>query len=161
MAETFEEAVNLDPTQSEMENMYLDFRVCDSVYAIKIRYVLQIIAMQEITELPEMPPAMKGFIKLRGSVIPVVSMRMRFGKMEEAYTDRTCIIIVRVGDNDIGLIVDAIQETITIEPENISPPPRAGENKSAPYITGIARLTDSRAALLMDVQLLFDEQYLF
>lgn len=139
----------------EMENMYLNFNVGNETYGIEIRYVLQIIGMQDINEMPEMPPDMKGFINLRGNVVPVVSMRLRFGKPEEEYTDRTCIIVVLVGEQEIGLVVDAIQETLTIEPENISPPPSMVS--VSPYIEGVARLPDDRTAILLHAQKLFNE----
>ena len=144
----------------EMENMYLTFTVGNEVYGIEIRHVIQIVGMQEINEMPEMSACMKGFINLRGSVIPVVSMRLRFGNIEDEYTDRTCIIVVVVGEKEIGLIVDAIQETITIEPESISSPPDTGEGKSIPYIRGIAQLQNNGVSVLIDVQKLFvHEEY--
>lgn len=142
------------PASDEMENMYLNFSVGNEVYGIEIRYVIQIINMQEITEMPVMPYSMKGFINLRGRVIPVVSTRLRLGKMEGEYTDRTCMVVVQVGEKEIGLIVDAIQETITIEPDSISPTPSIGSSES-PYIMGIARLSNGRTATLIHVQKLF------
>lgn len=145
-------------TTEEMENMYLNFNVDGDLYGIEIRYVLQIIGMQKITGMPEMPSEMKGFINLRGDVIPVVSMRLRFGKTEGEYTDRTCIVVVQVGEREIGMIVDAIQETITIEPKNISPTPSTGKAGSNPYITGIARLSGDHTAILVDAQKLFDTE---
>ncbi len=143
----------------EMENMYLNFNVGSEIYGVEVRYVLQIIGMQEISEMPDMPPSMKGYINLRGSVIPVVSMRLRFGKTEDEYTDRTCIVVVTVGEREIGLIVDAIQETITIEPENISSQPTTGESGSIPYVEGIARLPDNRTAVLIHAQKLFSGEF--
>lgn len=142
----------------EMENMYLNFIVGNELYGVEIRYVLQIIGMQEISEMPDMPPGMKGYINLRGNVIPVVSMRLRFGKAEEEYTDRSCIVVVTVGDQEIGLIVDTIQETITIEPEHISPQPTTGGQGGVPYIMGIARLPDDQTAVLIHAQKLFSDE---
>jgi purine-binding chemotaxis protein CheW len=148
----------MNTSASEMEDMYLNFSVGKELYGIEIQYILQIIGMQEITEMPEMPYGMKGFINLRGSVIPVVSMRTRFGKNDEEYHDRTCIVVVQVGEKQIGLIVDAIQETITIDPENISPQPTTGEEIS--YIRGIAHLSSNRTAVIICIQKLFaDSNY--
>ncbi len=140
----------------EMENMYLNFHVSTGVYGVEIRYVLQIVGMQDINPMPEMPAFMKGFINLRGNVIPVVSMRERFGKYEEPYTERTCIVIVSVGEREIGLIVDAIKETITIEPDKISPQPTTAQNANNEYIIGIAQLGAGSVSILIDVQKLFD-----
>jgi purine-binding chemotaxis protein CheW len=139
----------------EMENMYLNVYIGQEVYGIEIRYVLQILGLPEINAMPEMPLYMKGFINLRGNVIPVVSMRERFGQFEETYTERTCVVIVQVGSREIGLIVDAIKETITIEPEKISPQPTTTSAGNA-YILGIAQLGGTDVSRLIDVQKLFD-----
>ncbi len=144
----------------EMENMYLNFIVADDIFGIDIRYVIQIIGMQEIREMPDMPCGMKGYINLRGRVIPVVSMRLRFGKTEEEYNDRNCIVVVTVGEREIGVIVDAIRETIIIGPDRISPQPTVGESEDVPYVKGVAQLPDGRTAVLIHVQKLFaDEEF--
>lgn len=140
----------------EMKNMYLNVYIGEEVYGIEIRNVLQIIGLLEINAMPEMPAYMKGFINLRGNVIPVVSMRERFGKFEEPYTERTCVVIVQVGDREIGLIVDAIKETVTIEPEKISPQPTTTAGSGNAYIIGIAQLGGNQVSVLIDVQKLFD-----
>lgn len=145
----------------EMENMYLNFYVAREVYGVEIRYVIQIVGMQEINAMPEMPMYMKGFINLRGNVIPVVSMRERFGQMDEPYNERTCIVIVSVGDREIGLIVDAIKETITIEPNKISPQPSTAQSAETAYIIGIAQLGGKDVSILIDVQQLFGGGYGF
>lgn len=137
----------------EMKNMYLNVTVGEEIYGIKIRHVLQIVGMQQINEMPEMPMYMRGFITLRNEVIPVASMRMRFGMPEEEYSDRTCIVVTQIGDRQIGLIVDGIRETLTIEPENISPQPTTGE--SNPYVTGVAQLGNNQTAILIEIRNLF------
>lgn len=142
-----------DAPIGEMENMYLNVDIGGDVYGIEIRYVLQIIGIQKINEMPEMPMYMCGFISFRDSVIPVASMRMRFGKPEEEYTDRTCIVVTQVGDRQIGLIVDGIRETLTIEPESISPQPTTGGDN--PYVIGVARLGGGNTAVLIDIRKLF------
>lgn len=139
----------------EMENMYLNFCIGQGVYGVEIRHVLQIVGMQEINAMPEMPMYMKGFINLRGNVIPVVSMRERFGQNDDPYTERTCIVIVQVNNSEIGLIVDAIKETTTIEPDNISPHPNTIQGANSEYIMGIAQLDAGNMSILIDVQKLF------
>ena len=145
-----------DIISDEMQNMYLNFYVSEGVYGVEIRYVLQIIGLPEINAMPEMPMFMKGFINLRGSVIPVVSMRERFGQVEEPYNERTCVVIVQVGEREIGLIVDAIKETITIEPDKISPQPSTSQGENNAYIIGIAQL-ETGVSILLDVQKMFGE----
>ena len=154
------QTVAVQTVTDEMENMYLNFRVDSEVYGIEIRHVLQIIGMQEINEMPESSPDMKGFINLRGNIIPVYSMRLRFGKIEDEYTDRNCIIVVMVDEKEIGLIVDAIEETITIEPDSISPPPTVGTSVDNPYAKGIAQLPEGRIAILLDTHILFTNNQL-
>lgn len=155
MANQKAESAYTEAANDEMENMYLNFSIGDEIYGIEIRHVLQIIGMQEINGMPDMPSYMRGFIILRGNVIPVVSIRALFGKEEEGYTDRTCIIVVQVGEKEIGLIVDAIRETLSIEPGNISPPPGTGASDVSPYIMGIAQLEDGSTAVLIHLQKLF------
>jgi len=144
-----------EETNDEMENMYLCFTVGNENYGVEIRHVLQIIGMQEITVMPEMPHEMKGFINLRGSIIPVVSMRVRLGRGECDYTERTCIVIVKVGEKQIGMIVDSIQEAVTIDPELISPPPSVGGGKVSSYLKGVAKQLNDRPTILLLVQELF------
>jgi purine-binding chemotaxis protein CheW len=148
-------AAQADGVVDEMENMYLNFFVGEGVYGVEIRYVLQIIGLPEINAMPEMPMYMKGFINLRGNVSPVVSMRERFGQFEEPYNERTCVVIVQVGEREIGLIVDAIKETITIEPEKISPQPSTTQGEDTAYIIGIARLDGGSVSILSDGRKMF------
>jgi len=117
--------------------------------------------MQDITQMPDMPHEMKGFINLRGSVIPVVSLRIKFDKPEVECNDRTCIIIIQLEGRDIGLIVDAINETIAIESEQISQAPSLNDKCENAYVDGIARLDDGNMVLLLDAEKLFanDEVY--
>lgn len=139
----------------EMENMYLNFTVGNETYGIEIRYVLQIVGMQPISAMPDMEPSMKGYITLRGNVIPIISLRLHFGLMEEEYTDRTCIVVIKIEDREIGLIVDTIEETITIEEQNISPPPATDGKNTNPTVQGIAQLGNGRTAVLLHAQKLF------
>jgi purine-binding chemotaxis protein CheW len=141
----------------EIKDMFLNFTVGEEVYGVEIRYVLQIVGMQKITEMPEMPPGMKGFINLRGSVIPVCSMYSRFGKEEPEYTERTCIIVIQIDEKLTGLIVDAIQETVTIESDSVSPPPSLGPAEGSPYVKGIARFSEGKIVILLDTLRLLEE----
>lgn len=145
-----------DSFADELKNMYLNVNIGGEIYGIEIRHVLQIIGMQQINEMPEMPMYMRGFITLRNEVIPVVSMRMRFGMPEEEYNDRTCIVVTQVGSRQIGLIVDGIRETLTIDPSNISPQPTTGADN--PYISGIAQLGNNQTSVLIDIRKLFENQ---
>ncbi len=134
----------------ETRGMYLNFTIGGELYGIEVHYVLQIIGMQRINRMPDMPHGMKGFISLRGSVISIYSLHARFGKDEPDYTERTCIIVITIGSEPVGLIVDAIQEAVTIEPDSISPPPSMGIAEANRYVSGIAQLPDGQTVLLLD-----------
>ncbi len=138
------------PAASEMENMYLNFYLDEETFGIEICHVIQIVGLQKITKMPDMPQYMLGYIELRGDVISVASLRTRFGKSEIEYTDRTCIIIINDGTRDVGIVVDAIKETLTIEPGQISPPPTS-TYAPTPYMIGVARLGEGETSILIDV----------
>jgi len=130
----------------ELNLRYLTFRTDNQLFGLPIREIVQITQMQEIIVLPEQPHYVKGIISLRGQIIPVIDVRLRFGKKEAGYTERTCIIITHVQGSDFGLIVDEVDEVTDIQEEQVSPPPKIGaaaDNKENDYITGIARLTES------------------
>lgn len=150
---------NAETMQADtLENKFLTFNIGKENYGIEIRHVLQIIGMQQITRMPEMPPDMQGFITLRGNVIPVTSLRRRFGYDDLGeYSERTCIIVVQLEEDEkdarnAGLIVDMINETLTIDPHSIAEPPVINKSNFDQYVTGIARLEGMQNALLLDVQ---------
>lgn len=126
--------------EEEIKKRYLTFRIEHQLFGMPIAQVVQIVGIQEITELPDQPDYAKGVISLRGQIIPVVDVRIRFGKREAEYTDRTCIIITRVSGRDFGLIADEVDEVTDILPERISPPPKMTKETVETYLTGIARL---------------------
>ena len=96
---------------------YLTFNLGTESFGIEIKYITEIIGMQPITALPGLPAYIRGIINLRGEIIPVMDIRLRFGKEEIAYNDRTCIIVAKFEDVDIGLIVDSVSEVLTIPDE--------------------------------------------
>ena len=99
-----------DENEDTQEGKYLSFRIGGEVYGIEIRHVTEIVGIQKITEVPDMPQYMKGVINLRGNVIPVVDVRLRFHMQPRDYDDRTCVIVVNINDASIGLVVDSVKE---------------------------------------------------
>lgn len=127
----------------EESNMrYLTFLTDNQLFGLPITEIVQIAQMQEIISLPEQAHYVKGIINLRGQIIPVIDVRLRFGKQEAAFTERTCIIITHVQGNDFGLIVDEVDEVTDIRTEQISAPPKIGTDydMTNDYLTGIAQL---------------------
>ena len=117
----------------------------------------EIIGIQEITEVPELPIYVKGIINLRGKIIPVMDVRLRFKKEQREYNDRTCIIVIDIRDISIGLIVDHVAEVVVIDPENIVPPPTIKTGFHNRYIKGIGKV-GSEVKLLLDCNKLLNDE---
>lgn len=143
---------------SEMDGKYLTFYTEQQLFGVPIADVVQIVGIQEITEVPEFPSYAKGIINLRGTIIPVIDVRLRFGKEEREYDERTCIIVTLIQDSYVvGFIVDAVDAVTNIDDENISEPPKVAGDYSGSYLTGIAR-HEGRVVLLMDTQRLLSDE---
>lgn len=138
---------DLELEEDSLKNKYLTFALGSEVYGIEIRYVTEIIGVQSITPVPELPEYIKGIINLRGKIIPVMDVRLRFRKPFREYNDRTCIIVVDIKEISIGLIVDAVAEVMTIEESNIVSPPDLNQ-LSRRYIQGIGKSGDEVKILL-------------
>ena len=133
---------------------YLTFLLDNQVFGIEIKVVTEIIGMQRITKIPDVPDYLKGIINLRGRIIPVIDMRMKSGIDYIDYNDRTCIIIINVQSFTLGLIVDSVSEVMTIEEDNIESPPFRDDNGDR-YIKGIGKVKDN-VILILDYNRLFD-----
>jgi purine-binding chemotaxis protein CheW len=136
------------------EGKYLTFTLGQEEYGIGILKVREIIGMMEITSVPRTPDHVKGVINLRGKVIPVISLRSKFGIPEEEYTDRTCIIVVEIlgaaGAIPIGIIVDSVSEVLNISGEDIEPTPTMGGSLDTQYILGMAKVK-GKVKILLDI----------
>lgn len=127
---------------------YLTFALGEEVFGIEIRFVTEIVGMQPITRMPKAPVFMKGIINLRGKIIPVIDMRLKFQKEPMEYDDRTCVVIVEVDDLSGGLIVDHVDEVITIRDEDTIPPPSYGKDTQNYYVSNIGKVKDGIKLLL-------------
>jgi len=105
-----------------------------------------------------MPDFVKGVINLRGQVIPVIDVRTRFHLESRAYDDRTCVVVVNISDMSVGLIVDTVNEVVSIPPEQISPPPKVATGTTGRYVQGMGKVGDSVKILLNVQKLLRDEE---
>ncbi len=156
LSETAAEA-SLEMEDDSMKNRYLTFRVGDEDYGIEIMYVTEIVGMQKVTEVPDMPDYVKGVINLRGQVIPVMDVRTRFKIPPKEYDDRTCAIVVNMDSTIIGLIVDSVDEVMNISDEEISPPPAINESWSCRFINGMGKV-NNRVKILLDVSRLLSNE---
>lgn len=136
--------------EDTQKGKFLTFTLGKENYGIEIQYVTEIIGIQAITEVPELPAYIKGIINLRGNIIPVMDVRIRFGKPPIEYNDRTCIIVIDIQSVSIGLIVDSVSEVITIPEEEIVPPPKLNNTENR-FIKGIGT-AGNEVKLLLDCE---------
>lgn len=152
-----QKATNLNEVDHSINDKYLTFNIGDEEYGIEICYVTEIIGIQEITTVPEMPQHIKGIINLRGTIIPVIDIRVRFNRQDTDYNDRTCIIVVNLNDMTVGVIVDAVQEVADIDESCIVKPPTQNKSSGSQYIKNIGK-RDDRVTLLIDSHRLLDAE---
>ncbi len=155
-----EEIINglLEEDEDTQKGKFMTFKSGNEYYGIGINYVNEIIGLQKLTVIPEVEDYIKGLINLRGKIIPVIDVRIRFRKEPLEYNDRTCIIVIDVKSTVVGLIVDTIAEVVTIDESNIVPPPSLGNGvHSNRYVYGIGKVGDD-VKLLLDCDKLINEQ---
>jgi purine-binding chemotaxis protein CheW len=139
---------------SDREGKYLTFSLSEEEYGIGILKVREIIGMMVITMIPQVPAYVKGVINLRGKVIPVVDLRLKFGLEEMEYTDRTCIIVVEIRTNNgnvpMGIVVDTVSEVLNVKAADIEDTPTFGASMNTDYIFGMAKAGDG-VKILLDI----------
>ncbi|MHB8064264.1 MAG: chemotaxis protein CheW [Ruminiclostridium sp.] len=147
-----------DIEEDTQKGRFLTFALGKEVYGIEIIYVTEIIGIQAITEIPELPSYVKGIINLRGKIIPVMDVRLRFKKEFSEYNDRTCIIVIDIKEISVGLIVDTVLEVLTIEEGNIVTPPGVKAGFHNRYVKGIGKVGNEVKLLLNCEKILNDEE---
>ena len=141
--------------EDTQKDRFLTFALTDEIYGIEISYVTEIIGIQPITKVPELPEYIRGIINLRGKIIPVMDVRLRFRKQQLDYNDRTCVIVIDLLGQSMGLIVDRVEEVLTIPESDIVVP--ADENiLSNKFIKGIGKVENS-VKLILDCNRLLNE----
>ncbi|MDF3820475.1 chemotaxis protein CheW [Leptospira sp. 96542] len=152
-----DETDDFDEDEDTLESRYLIFSLADRSYGIEIKFITEIVGMQTITEIPDMPSFIKGVINLRGKVIALVDVRERFKMDSIGYNDKTCVIILSVNQQLIGLIVDTVKEVIKISGQNMEEAPRFGEHEGNQFVKSIAKVNEDVKVLLNIQKLLKDE----
>ena len=139
---------------SDREGKYLTFAIADEEYGIGILKIKEIIGMMPITTVPQTPDFIKGVINLRGKVIPVTDLRLRFGMEAIGYTDRTCIIVVEIdgeiGTIQVGIVVDTVSEVLNVPGADIEDTPAFGTRIDTEYILGMAKM-EGGIKILLDI----------
>jgi purine-binding chemotaxis protein CheW len=150
----------IDDDEDTLADKYLSFKLGMESYGIDIKNILEIVELQKIIEIPDMPDYIKGVMNLRGKVIPVMDLRKRFSLEDRIYDDRNCIIIVKISNVSVGMIVDNVDEVLEIPQENIEPPPRfkskSGENKK--FINGLGKVGEDVKILLNVEKILYEKE---
>jgi purine-binding chemotaxis protein CheW len=148
---------------TENDGKYLTFQLAEEGYGIGILKVREIIGMLPVTPVPQTPMFLKGVINLRGQVIPVVDLRLKFNLPEEEYTERTSIIVVEVkgltGNIPIGIVVDTVSEVINIQAHEIEPAPAFGSTIDMNFILGMAKTSDG-VKILLNIDLVLSAEEL-
>ncbi|MEI8346407.1 MAG: chemotaxis protein CheW [Pseudomonadota bacterium] len=139
------------------ENLFLTFNVSHEVYGVNILQIVEIIRLLKITEIPETPNFIKGVINLRGKIIPVMDIRLRFGIVAKEYDDRTCIIVASIKDVEMGLIVDSVAEVVEIPPSYVEEMPQMSKNSHQRFIKGIGKINEE-VKILLDLEKLLVEE---
>lgn len=140
---------------SEAQIKMLTFRTGDATYGIELSHVTEIVGIQPITEVPEVPPYIKGIMNLRGRIVPVMDLRCKFGWEEAAYHDRTCIVILDVRDQVVGLIVESVSEVLPVLRQDIHPAPGFKSDVEAAWLKGIVQ-ANGGIQLILDCERLLD-----
>jgi len=157
MAETVMREL-LEQEEDTQKDKFLTFTLGNESYGIEIRHVTEIIGIQPVTEVPELPEYIRGIINLRGKIIPVMDVRLRFKKKFREYNDRTCVVVIDVKDVSIGLIVDSVSEVMSIPDTEIVAPPDVSRSGNK-YIKGIGK-TGNDVKLILDCEKLLSEDEL-
>ncbi|MDE3154266.1 MAG: purine-binding chemotaxis protein CheW [Acidobacteriota bacterium] len=138
--------------ETQQSGKYLTFCLGDEEYGLPVLTVREIIKMMTITQVPRVPTHVKGVINLRGKVIPVVDLRLKFGFLPQDYTERTCIIVIEVmaqaGRALMGIVVDSVSEVLNITAEETEPTPEFGERLDTAYMRGVAKVKGAVKILL-------------
>jgi len=142
-------------TEDTQKNKYLTFHLAGEDYGIEIQYVIEIIGIQNITDVPDMPIFIRGVINLRGKVIPIMDVRARFGIEARDYDERTCIIVVNIESTEVGLVVDEVSEVADIPENDVEPAPKTSKNNDDNYIQGMGKINNEVKILLNIYKLLF------
>lgn len=146
----------LENQDNDLSGRYLTFYIGDSTYGIELLHVIEIVKVQPITVIPNVPDYIKGVINLRGKIVPVIDVRLKFGQEELAYQEKTCIIVVEVQEMQMGLIVDSVSDVLTIEPDQLALPPENGSYSSNgnKFLSNLSRV-GNRVVLIMDCNKFF------
>lgn len=142
---------------------YLTFKLAEEIFAFDVAKVREILELTSITKVPQTPEFMRGVINLRGSVVPVIDLRLNFGMQCTEQTVNTCIIVVEVNLAGeilvLGVLADSVQEVVEMEPDHIEPPPQLGTKLNTEFIKGMGKV-DNDFVMILDIDKVFSSEEL-
>lgn len=156
-----EKTLQSDDTRSfehELAGKYLTFQLKSEMYGCPISPINDIIEMKDITGVPQTRDYVEGVINLRGTVIPVINLRQKFGIEKGEYTRQTCIVVVELDDLQTGLIVDQVEEVLEVSDDQVDPAPSMGQEINREFISGMGKLNDDVIVLLNLNKVLTEEE---
>lgn len=140
---------------------YLTFLIGKEEYGIPILKAKEIIKMMDITSIPKTPQFMRGVINLRGKIIPIIDLRLKFRLEAREYTERTCIIVMEMllsqTKKQLGIVVDTVSEVVNFPKNELEPPPQYGTQLETGYLTGMGKIKD-KVVLLLDIEKAFNDE---
>ena len=143
---------NSNVEMNDLEGKYLTFNLMEEYYGVNVKWILQIIAIPDITKIPKTPPFVIGVINLRGKIIPVMDLRLKFNLPVQEYNDRTSIVVIKIntenGEVFIGIIVDKVNEVLDIHLKEIEKTPAFGVDFDSQFILGMAKVKSKVVTLL-------------
>lgn len=146
------------------DGKHLIFQLDKRNYGIHILTISEIIGIMSVIPIPKTPDFVKGIINLRGKIIPIIDLRLKFGMQEKEYNEETCIIIVNVDSenttNQIGLVVDIVSEVVDIPLSEVEPPPKYSVDSNQEFITGVAKVKDQVVLLLNIKQVIYSKEFM-
>jgi purine-binding chemotaxis protein CheW len=149
----------MSAAEAAASTQYLTFKLGDETFALDVAEVREILDFTTVTKVPRTPSFMRGVINLRGSVVPVMDLRLKFGMSATQQTVDSCIIVVEMTMEEdsivIGVLADAVQEVIDLEPEQIEPPPRIGTKLNTDFILGMGK-HNGAFMMILDIDRIFE-----
>lgn len=145
---------NTNIQADDLSGKFLTFYIEDTVYGIELLHVIEIISVPPITQLPSVPDYIKGITNLRGKIVPVIDVRLKFHLPERAYDEKTCIIVVVIDDMNVGLIVDSVSEVSTVSGDQMAQPPQLSGSDDNRYLQSVTQ-DGGRVILNLDCEKFF------
>lgn len=150
----------MSTNQISKTDSFLTFKIADELYAVNVSKVLSILELTKITKIPRTPEYIRGVINLRGIVLPVVDLRIKFGLETTTFTNNTCILVMELQLDEetvkLGGLVDSVQEVLEIEDKDILPAPNFGQKFRSEFIEGMYK-TDNTFVMILDIEKIFTE----